>query len=204
MLYKPSQISEIIGPAKQYAALIEHYVAQCKLRKETIRLLILGPPGCGKSTLSHFAVKCIGTGKWSTRIMNGTELKIEEVEEIAHWLRIGSLYGDYNVLQVEEVDAVPIVAQTRFLTLMDQIPWHSSVICTSNCSVTQLEARFGGRFKNFEIKPPSDVDIEALLIRLGTPAKAARHHAVMACGDVRRAIENADTSLLMASMPKAA
>jgi len=44
---------------------------------------------------------------------NGTQLKIEAVEEVAKTLHYRELFGQYRVVRIDEVDKVPNVAQVR-------------------------------------------------------------------------------------------
>ena len=101
--------------------------------------------------------------KWSARKLNGTQVKIETVEEIANDLHYQDLFGTYRFIWIEEADALPPIAQVRFLTLLDDLPNGCAVVCTSNCKIDEFKGRFQTRFKIFEIDPPAPHELEALL-----------------------------------------
>jgi putative ATPase len=198
MEYKPSSPAQFIGSARLYASMLATLAEQLKRKKEPVRILLIGPPGTGKTSSSEFFLKTLGVGKWSMHKYNGTEMKIDEACEIARSFRMPDLLGEFRALAIEEVDAVPVVAQTRLLTLLDEMTAGSVAVCTSNCSVEQLEPRFQSRFRVFEFKPPTQQEIIDLLVSLGTPKREAVQIGTFCCGDVRLAINDASNAILRA------
>ena len=136
--------------------------------------------------------------RWHTTVLNGTQVKIEVVEELAASLHFRELFGQYRVIRIEEVDKVPVVAQVRLLTLLDELPNQAAVVCTSNCTVGDLEDRFQSRFLLFDLAPPTSEQIEALLHKVASPLPGSviLQIATLARGNVRQALLDADNALL--------
>ena len=59
------------------------------------------------------------------------------------------------MLWIDKANAIPPVAQVRFLTLLDDLPRGIAIACTSNCKLRDFEERFQTRFQVFEIAPPT-------------------------------------------------
>lgn len=196
--YKPLQPSDFIGCARRAAESLDTLLAAVRPTGEPAKVLILGRPGIGKSALADYFMRQLGCDRWHTTLLNGTQLKIEIVEEIARTLHYKELFGDYRVVRVEEVDKVPVVAQVRLLTLLDELPKHTAVVCTSNCSLKDLEERFQSRFLVLEIAPPKDTEIAELIRNLAPRLNegAIQQIAVFACGNVRQALLDVDNALL--------
>ena len=76
--------SDFIGPARLNALYIEQLVAQSQPIGAPIKLLILGPPGVGKSDLAGFLARLLHIDKWSLQKFNGTQLKIETVDDLVN------------------------------------------------------------------------------------------------------------------------
>jgi len=196
--YKPRVPDDFIGPAQKTAHVIDRLLATSMPTGAPIKLLLLGRPGLGKTALANYFMARLNCDRWHTTVLNGTQVKIELVEELAVSLRYRELFGQYRVIRIEEVDKVPVVAQARLLTLLDELPDHSAVVCTSNCAVSDLEDRFQSRFLLFELAPPTSEEIETLLHKLATslPTSVVQQIATFACGNVRQALLDADNALL--------
>lgn len=177
--------------ARAIATHISRIVQQAKAADNSgIKLLLNGPPGIGKTALALYLQHLLDCGKWSTNKLNGTQLKIEMIEELAASLHFRSLYGDWRLIHIDEADVIPKVAQVRFLSVLDDIPDGVAVVCTSNCKLKDFEQRFQSRFQVFEVIPPHASEIEALLCDYIAPANA-RQIATFACGNVRQALLDA-------------
>ena len=87
----------------------------------------------------------LGCNKWNTIKLNGTQCKVETIEETARQLACTCLSGDWRMLWIDEADAIPPVAQVRFLTLLDDLPRGIAIACTSNCKLRDFEERFQTR-----------------------------------------------------------
>lgn len=153
-----------------------------------LKILLNGRPGLGKSALAFYVRHLLGCDKWSTHRLNGTQVTKEVVEKLDESLAYRNLYNEYQVLQVDEADEIPRVAQIRLLTLLDDLPKGAAIICTSNCKIKDFEERFQTRFQAFDIIGPMPQEIEALLLRFTDDKAAVKHIANMACGNVRAAL----------------
>jgi replication-associated recombination protein RarA len=196
--YKPNTPAGFIGPAQKVADLMDNLLAVTLPTGGPLKLLLLGRPGIGKTELANYFMTQLSCDRWHTTVLNGTQVKIEAVEELAASLRYRELFGQYRLIRIEEVDKVPVVAQVRLLTLLDDLPSRAAVLCTSNCGVNDLEERFQSRFLLFDLAPPTGEQIEELLQKLAAqlPTPVIKQIATFACGNVRQALLDADSALL--------
>lgn len=172
--------------------------------RESQCLLLAGRSGLGKSMLAKFLQHLTGCNKWNTTKLNGTELKVEKMQEIAQQLATTNLFGDWRMLWVDEADAIPAVAQVRLLTLLDDLPKGVIVVFTTNENLRNFEDRFQSRFQAFRLDPPAASEI-VLLLKRYLPEWDVRELfriAEFACGNVRQALK--DTKGLVESLPVAA
>lgn len=126
--YRPKMPDDFIGPAKKVADLLNRLLATVLPAGSPLKLLLLGRPGIGKTELANYFMARLNCDRWHTTVLNGTQVKIEAVEELAASLRYRELFGQYRLIRVEEVDKVPVVAQVRLLTLLDELPDHAAVL----------------------------------------------------------------------------
>jgi DNA polymerase III delta prime subunit len=198
--YVPKSPADFIGPAAGVATLLSKAVVHARSGgNDPLKFLFNGPPGVGKSELVRYLQCLLGCDKWSTTKFNGTQIKLEVVEEIAASLHYKSLFNDYRLVWIDEADQIPRVAQCRFLTLLDELPAGAVIACTSNCKLKEFEDRFQSRFQVFEVERPSQDDIAKLLGNFLTDAGTIQQIATFACGNVRQALLDAQSALQMAA-----
>src|SRR5262245_21703383 len=143
--YKPLTIPDFIGPAACVAAQLDRLLALSIPSGAPLKILLLGKPGIGKTELANYVMRRLGADRWHTTLLNGSKVGIDEIEDIARSLHHKDLFGAYRVVRFEEVDKMSRAAQVRALTLLDELPPCSAVICTSNCKLEELEERFQSR-----------------------------------------------------------
>lgn len=160
-------------------------------QRSPLKYLFNGRPGLGKSALVAYVQHLLDCNKWNTIKLNGTECKVEIIHEIVQQLVCTSLFGDWRMLWIDEADAIPPVAQVRFLTLLDDLPRGVAVACTSNCKLRDFEERFQTRFQAFEIAPPTTEEIISLLRRYLPDEPEVVNAATFADGNVRQALLDA-------------
>ncbi|MSU58997.1 MAG: AAA family ATPase [Pedosphaera sp.] len=157
-------------------------------QRSPLKYLLNGRPGLGKSALVAYLQQLLSCNKWNTIKLNGTECKVEMIREIAQQLAHTSLFGDWRMLWIDEADAIPPVAQVRFLTLLDDLPRGIAIACTSNCKLRDFDERFQTRFQAFEIAPPTTGEIISLLRRYLPDEPEVVNAANFADGNVRQAL----------------
>ena len=196
--YTPLSPAEFVGEAAQYAVVLQGVVRDATANgNEALKILLNGPPGVGKSSLVRYLAHLLKCDQWSITKMNGTQLKLETVDELTTSMHYCSLTGDYKLIWIDEIDAIQrnIPAQMRFLTMLDDLPDGCAIACTSNCKLSEFEPRFQSRFQTYEIGSAKPEEIATLLKRWPIPADDIAHIAKISNGNVRQALLDARTAL---------
>ena len=203
--YHPSRPEDFVGPARKAADYVIKLARLAKDSRDPLRVIFSGPVGTGKTKLATLMAKALGGCQWNLTKFNGTQVKIEEVEELSKQFHFTDLLGGYRIVQVEELHAVPAVARSRLLTLCDDLPRGWAIIGTTKLPQKQFSALVHEdterRYTWVEIGSPSDEEIFGLLRRNwpGIPEFSARNISTFACGCVGRALQEADAQLVAAA-----
>jgi MoxR-like ATPase len=194
--FRCSSHEDFIGPASKESRMIKRMVDLCKENgNAAIKLLILGAAGIGKTQLAEHFLRCTGSTKWSAYTFNGTGFKVDDCADLARTVHYKT--PEYRTIVINEVDRVPPVAQVAMLSLLDDLPPHNAIVCTSNCGVKDLEPRFQSRFQVIQLASPSDDEItEFLSGRWKLTTTIARQIATFANGNVRQALLDAQSYLV--------
>jgi replication-associated recombination protein RarA len=198
-LWKPKSLADFVGDTARCGAKLQKLLALARPERASLKFLLLGKPGIGKTELGNWFERQLGLSKWSIASFNGKQVGIEVVEDLARSLAYTNPYDDYRLIRFEEVDRISVDAQVRMLTLLDNLPPGVVVFATSNCSVKDLEERFQSRFTVFELKPPSQEEITNLLTRVALGNISRQFIASIAmgcCGNARQALLDADHALV--------
>jgi replication-associated recombination protein RarA len=199
--FKPKTAADFIGSAGRYALMMQRIVAMSAPDELPIKILLNGPPGVGKSELTAFLAAELRSQPYNRTKLNGTSVKMEWLEDLAASLRLSNWFDDYRFIWIDEADKIPAAAQVRFLTLLDDLPKKTAVICTSNCELKDFENRFQTRFVTMELEAAPANEVYDLLARLFGP-DAVRHDlnlrriAEFSCGNVRQALLDGDALVL--------
>lgn len=193
--FKPTRGADFIGPAQIVAGILDKIVKRCAPTGAPIKVLLYGEPGVGKSSLADYLLARLKINKFSVTKLSGTEVRLEDVQEWAGRLCYRDLFSSYKVLRIEEMDRASHTARAGMLNMLDDLPDHVAVICTTNQAVKDLEPRFLSRFQAIEVKPPTAEEIRALLSRFKLRKCALEHISTFACGNVRLALNDAQTQL---------
>ncbi len=193
--FKPNKPQDFIGPARAVAAILERIVERSRATGAPIKLFLQGNAGVGKSSLLDYFLGRLGVSKWSVTKLSGTKVRIEDVDDWASRLCYLELGGGYKVLRIEEMDRASHTARARLLMCLDDLPHHVAVVCTSNKERGAVEPRFLSRFQSITVDAPPAADIKRLLQRFGLPPGKTGFISEMACGNVRLALNEAQTAL---------
>ena len=201
--HEPKAPEDFIGQAQQRAFQIRDDLRKCVAAKAPVKMLIHGLPGVGKTSLGAFVAAELGISEWSRHHYNGTQVRVEQLDELQKLIPTTSLYDDRRFIQIDEADSIPTVAQTRFLSVLDLINKYprNVLVCTSNNDLGDLQARFQTRFYPYSVANVNTEELAAwLTVRWGIPAVVARQIAFGSGGNVRAALLDADKATPLHSL----
>ena len=191
----PTCPEDFIGPAREAARSLCRIVADSIKRGYLpIKMFYSGGPGVGKTALAYYLRHLVQASRFAITELNGVNLTIDVVRDIGSGLHLShnDLFGSYRVIEIHEADRIPDVAQVGMLSLMDNLPRRTAVICTANSKVEDLEKRFQRRFKFTTIGSPTVDEIIGLLKHWDIPDAVANGFAVTCCGSPAIALQEAE------------
>ena len=161
-----------------------------------LKYLLYGQAGLGKTELAKIIAKILTPIEHDVEVITSRTFKATDVAEYRSKLGIGSLYGKWVCLILDEADTCPKDGQDALLTFLDELPSCRAVFATSNCELDELTERFQTRFQHLEIAKPQVSEISELLMRFeGMDTESADEIADGANGNVRAALLDAQTHL---------
>jgi replication-associated recombination protein RarA len=193
--FKPRSPEQFIGPARELARVFDRILRRSSRKGTPIRIFNQGEPGIGKSALVDYLLQQLSVSPFNLIKRSGAALSMDHVEDFARSLQLTDLFGGYRVLHIEEVERVHHLVQARLLTLLDDLPPYSAILCTSNKNVKDLDERFQTRFQVFTLKSPTPDDIKGLLARFRLNKAEINRIATLCCGNVRLALLDAQSAL---------
>jgi len=186
----------LIGPAGEIAGIMLAKAARLKRKPDApLKTLFFGVPGVGKSHLALQLANALAATPFDIEHRNGKDVTIDVVRRWFDELPYRSIYGDWQIKLVDELDCCTRDAQDLLLSYLDRMPAGRAFIGTSNLQLDLLAERFQTRLQQFKIEPPDRADVIALLRSRRVPAKVAEGIVDGSRGNVRAALLDAETYL---------
>ena len=197
MNWRPQTAEDLIGQAGLVAR------AQCRKAERltaeaaaTMKLLLYGPPGVGKTSVVELVALQLAGTPLAIEDYNGREVTVDVVRQWMTQLPYGSLFGNWSVKVVNELDRCSREAQDLLLTYLDRLPPGRAFLGTSNLQLDLLTERFQTRFQAIKLLPPTTEELAAFLAaRWTVPAATATQIAVGSGGCVRAALADLESWL---------
>lgn len=202
--------SYLIGPAGRVGKILQRITPRLKspsrtgsLAQTEPKFLFYGPPGVGKTSLARILARDLAETPFNITEVSGVNVNVELVRKWQAAIGLSTLFGDFQVRMIEELDRVPRDAQDLLLNYLDNLPSRVAFIGTSNLRIDLLAERFQTRLRTWKILGPSTQELIPFLRRVGgVDAATAAIIAVGCGGNVRAALldcQNARDSALLAA-----
>jgi replication-associated recombination protein RarA len=202
----PMAPDDFIGPAANVAQRMMRFIHNSKKTGDSLAFLLTGLPGIGKTSLARFTGQQLGVPPALLEPLNGTQITIERVDEIASRLHYRSMFGDWHFIFVDEFEGVPAMAKMRLLTILNQLPKWSAFVATCNRGTDELAQRNHSRFNAFELTAPEPDQIRDFLqhkfqippeLADGAIRCATTQVGLFNTIDVRQVLKDCDEIILM-------
>ena len=197
LAWRPTGPGDLIGHAGEVAAsLLAKARATKNNGRHPMKVLLYGPPGVGKTTIAEMVAAELAGSPFGIEDFNGKLVGIETVKAWMGGLAYGSLFGDFSVRIVNELDRCSRDAQDLLLTYLDKLPAGRAFIGTSNLQLDLLTERFQTRFQAIKLRAPDTDEIARFLsAKWDVDSKIAAQIAVGSGGCVRAALADLENWL---------
>lgn len=197
MNWRPQSADDLIGQARDICVA---QVAKARRlrdgRKAACKLLLYGPPGVGKTTVAELVARELTGTPLGVESYNGKEVTVDAVRGWMETLPYGSLFSNWSVKIINELDRCTKDSQDILLSYLDRLPPGKALIGTSNLQLDLLTERFQTRFQSIKIATPTTDEIaEFLCAHWRVPRDVAARVAVGSGGCVRAALADLETWL---------
>lgn len=190
LAWKPATMDDLIGqPGEIGRKLLSKVQRMRELRNGSLKLLLIGPPGIGKTSIVDLLARELGGTPWAVDDSNGKSVTIETVKIWTAQLPYGCLYSDWSIKVVNELDRCSRDAQDLMLSYLDKLPAGKAFLGTSNLDLNQLTERLQTRFQVVRLKAPKAEEISTFLKRhWEAPEAVINMIALGSGGNVRAAL----------------
>lgn len=157
--FRPVKIEDYIFQTQQQKILFSEMAAQ----KEIPNLLLSGPPGCGKTTLSKILVNACEIDQIDILVINASKETSVDVmrEKITNFVQCYAM-SKFKIVQLEECDYLSLASQAALRYITEEFSDNARFIGTCNY-VNKLTPPLRSRFQQYEFKSPIFEDV---LLRL--------------------------------------
>jgi replication-associated recombination protein RarA len=194
--WRPSSSEDIIGPARAIARVQIKKAERLRIMCDaSCKLLFYGPPGIGKSAVANLVAPALTGTPHTIELLNGKEITVDVVRTWMPALAYGTLFSDWSVKIIDELDRCSRDAQDILLTYLDRLPAGKALIGTSNLELSLLTERLQTRFQSIKLTNPTTEELCELLTRWPVPWEVATRIAVGSGGCVRAALADLETWL---------
>ena len=128
LAHSPQLVSEMLFSDKATAKLFSKMVEE----KDFQSLLIHGPQGTGKSSISYALPRSCGVDEMDMLKINCSDEKIEAIRDKVKSFATTMPYGDYKVVRLEEIDGLSQDAQQLLRSLIEEVQASCRFIATCN------------------------------------------------------------------------
>ena len=210
--WQPQSGDDLIGTkARQAYTNIETQIkafAEMEGRACSGRYVLSGPPGCGKTTIARLISNMWVEQPIAVTTWKGREVSKELIQDLIYESKLGSMWGKFRALVINEADRVQPAAQDLMLDwLEDELPEGYLVMCTTNAKVATegkqatlklsktdkdeyLSTKFMSRLTKYHLEyPPVDEIAEGLERITGCSNQVATFAAKASSGDLRQAFK---------------
>ena len=197
MNWRPQMAENLIGQAR---AVCVAQVAKARRVRDTrnaaCKLLLYGPPGVGKTTVAELVARELTGTPLGIESYNGKEVTVDAVRDWMTTLAYGSLFSNWSVKIINELDRCSKDAQDILLSYLDRLSPGKALIGTSNLQLDLLTERFQTRFQSIKLTAPETEELAGFLRAHWTvPRDVALRIAVGSGGCVRAAMADLETWL---------
>jgi DNA polymerase III delta prime subunit len=147
--YKPKTLADLVLQNESVRKIFAKYIEE----KSIPNLLLVGPAGTGKSSMSNVLKRELEIDRLDTLRINCSDEGIEAIRDKVKSFATTLPYGDFKLVQLEEIDGLGHQAQKMLRSFMEDVTHTCRFIATANNKNLLLPA-IQSRFQTFEFQAP--------------------------------------------------